>query len=187
MTTVPRWEWRTFNGDLRTALVPLRALHPIDRATSDEIYLLSCRSEASVKLREGRLDAKGLEQRDDSGLELWRPVMSAQFPVSAAIVVEVLELLHVPNPTLSRTAYGAKEVLDEIVAHEPSLRAVSVHKSRTKGGVEGGVVFRSAIKVKHCIPLHISSNPTPSASAYVQTRELGRISITRVNPRGVRV
>ena len=128
---VPRWEWRTFDGDLCPAMAALSSLKTIDRQTSDEIYLLSPHSAASVKIRGGRLDAKQLQQRNDSGLELWRPVLSVPFPLPAATVVQVLEILRTPAPVLSRAAYSAQEFLDEIVVQEPGLRAVNVHKTRT--------------------------------------------------------
>ena len=40
---------------------------------SDEIYLLSEESDASVKVRDGLMDVKQLEAVDDDGLEQWRP------------------------------------------------------------------------------------------------------------------
>ena len=54
---------------------------------SDEMYVLGLRSEASVKVRDGVMDVKRLEQVDDHGLEQWRPVMKAAFPLARADVV----------------------------------------------------------------------------------------------------
>ena len=54
---------------------------------SDELYVLGLRSEASVKVRDGVMDVKRLEGVDDHGLELWRPVMKAAFPLARADVV----------------------------------------------------------------------------------------------------
>ena len=128
---VPRWEWRAFDGDLCRAMATLSSLEPVDRQTSHEIYLLSPHSSASVKIRGGQLDAKQLQQRHDTGLELWRPVLSVPFPLPAATVAQILEILRIPAPVLRRAAYSAKEFLDEIVAEQPGLRSVSMHKTRT--------------------------------------------------------
>ena len=61
---------------------------------SDELYLLSQESDASVKIRDDLLDVKGLEAVDGNGLEQWRPVLEGPFPLSAAGSVPVALLLH---------------------------------------------------------------------------------------------
>ena len=59
---VPRWEWRTFGDDLGEAERRLDALTPTKAEDSDEVYVLSRRTEASVKVRDGQLDVKRLER-----------------------------------------------------------------------------------------------------------------------------
>ena len=54
------------------------------RATSSTCS--GSRSEASVKVRDGLMDVKRLEHVDDDGLEQWRPVMKAAFPLAQADV-----------------------------------------------------------------------------------------------------
>src|SRR4029453_4259590 len=55
---VPRWEWRTFGDDLGDA-ERWFAAHESERAQeSDEAYLLSSQSDASIKVRGGQLDMK---------------------------------------------------------------------------------------------------------------------------------
>ena len=51
------WEWRTFGDDLADldALAPLRTEAS---AESDETYVLSMHSDASVKVRDGVLDTR---------------------------------------------------------------------------------------------------------------------------------
>ena len=61
-------------------------------AESDEVYFLSDSSDASVKLRDGRLDVKVLERVED-GLQLWRPVVKAEFPLDADAVDRVVRAL----------------------------------------------------------------------------------------------
>ncbi|MFL5756340.1 MAG: Ppx/GppA family phosphatase, partial [Chloroflexota bacterium] len=126
---VPRWEWRTFGGSFGGAEDRL-ASEPTDRLQeSDETYLLSLESDASVKVRDGLMDVKEL-QHVEVGLEQWRPVLKASFPVDAAVVVSLLTALGVEVPPLARTSYTFDELVRDLVDPNPSLRAVDVHKHR---------------------------------------------------------
>ena len=56
-----RWEWRAFGESFGDAEDRLGA-HPVERVDeSDEVYLLSCASDASVKVRAGLMDVKLLQ------------------------------------------------------------------------------------------------------------------------------
>jgi exopolyphosphatase/guanosine-5'-triphosphate,3'-diphosphate pyrophosphatase len=81
-TVVPRWEWRTFGASFSDVEARFESFPPERMAESDEIYLLSLATDASVKARGGLLDVKRLERVSEDGLELWRPVMKARFPLS---------------------------------------------------------------------------------------------------------
>jgi exopolyphosphatase/guanosine-5'-triphosphate,3'-diphosphate pyrophosphatase len=131
MPIVPRWEWRTFEAVSPSVADHLLAQDPLQVQTKDETYVLSPTSEASVKIRDDRLEVKCLEERDESGLELWRPVLSAVFPMPAALVGEALQLLHVPVSSSVPDAADPAAFLDACLALGPRLRAVRVHKSRT--------------------------------------------------------
>ena len=87
---VPRWEWRTFGESFGAAEERFGALAPERVQESDEVYLVSRDSDETVKVRDGLLDVKHLEQVDDDGLEQWLPVMKAAFPLSAATLAPVL-------------------------------------------------------------------------------------------------
>jgi exopolyphosphatase/guanosine-5'-triphosphate,3'-diphosphate pyrophosphatase len=127
MTIVPRWEWRTFGergfGERESERVQ----------ESDELYLLSPGSDASVKVRDGLMDVKHLQAVDDAGLQQWMPVLKAPLPLSAADARFVLTTLAVPVPELERDTYS----LDALAAVSPDIRVVGVHKRRehfTLGG-----------------------------------------------------
>jgi exopolyphosphatase/guanosine-5'-triphosphate,3'-diphosphate pyrophosphatase len=137
---VPRWEWRTFGDEFGEAEPRLAALTPERAQDSDEIYLLSAHSDASVKVREGLLDVKHLERVNDDGLELWIPRMKAPFPLSADDVATVLSTLAVAMPPLTREAYTQAEFARELVAPEPGLLAARVHKRRVHYLVDGCMV-----------------------------------------------
>lgn len=142
---VPRWEWRAFGGsfdrvhDRFTTLVPDRV------QDSDETYLLSALGDASVKVRDGLMDVKRLQEVDADGLEQWQPVMKAEFPLAAAGVRDVLAALEVSAPVLERDAYTFEQLVDELVEPHPDLRAVDVHKHREHFTVGGAMAERSEI------------------------------------------
>jgi len=97
---------------------------------SDELYLLSQESDASVKVRDGLMDVKRLEAVDGNGLEQWRPVLKGLFPLGAADLRTVLAALRVSVPELTREAYTLEQLVDEVVGASPALAAVAVHKRR---------------------------------------------------------
>jgi exopolyphosphatase/guanosine-5'-triphosphate,3'-diphosphate pyrophosphatase len=129
---VPRWEWRTFGEPLDTADPVLADFEITSDHDSDETYLLSVHSDASVKIRDGLMDVKHLRQVDDAGLELWVPVMKAQFPLAADDVAAVLTTLDTALPDLGREHYQLDQLIAEIVEPNPDLHAAAVHKRRRR-------------------------------------------------------
>src|SRR4029079_6150988 len=110
---VPRWEWRTF-GERFGAAEGLLDLREVERvAESDELYVLSQESDASVKVRDTRLDVKRLEAVDGNGLEQWRPVLKGSFPIGAADLQLVLDALAVSGERLRRHAHTRAPPLAE--------------------------------------------------------------------------
>jgi exopolyphosphatase/guanosine-5'-triphosphate,3'-diphosphate pyrophosphatase len=114
-------------------------------AESDEIYLLSLATDASVKARGGLLDVKRLERVSEDGLELWRPVMKARFPLSADDVGSVMAALGAAVPPPARGEYSLDGFLDEVVRPSSTLRAVEVHKHRRHYTVGGCMVELSEV------------------------------------------
>ncbi len=127
---VPRWEWRTFGETFGPADGRFALLTPDSVQDSEEIYLLSLESDASVKVRDGLMDVKQLEHVNDDGLEQWRPVLKASFPLAAADVAALLPVLGVEVPALTRDTYTLEQLLDDVVRRDPSLRKIGVHKHR---------------------------------------------------------
>jgi exopolyphosphatase/guanosine-5'-triphosphate,3'-diphosphate pyrophosphatase len=139
-TIVPRWEWRTFGDDFRSAEQRLQALAPDSSQASDEVYLLSTQGDASIKVRNDLMDVKHLQEVSGRGLELWLPVMKASFPIGADDVTAVFGALNVPVPTLARDQYTLRQLEDELITPNPDLRRVGVHKRRTHYVVDGCMV-----------------------------------------------
>jgi exopolyphosphatase/guanosine-5'-triphosphate,3'-diphosphate pyrophosphatase len=145
---VPRWEWRTFGEHVANADARLAALEPDSVRDSDETYFLSTNSDASVKLRDGVMDVKQLQQVDADGLELWLPVMKAAFPLSADDVGSVLSTLGVTvAPPLARDRYALEEFESELVRPSGDLRVAHVRKRRAHYVVDECMVELTEIRV----------------------------------------
>ena len=109
--TALRWEWRTFGEQFGGAEERLGSLEPERVAESDETYLLSAEGVDAVKVRDGLMDVKHLEQVDDDGLELWKPVMKSPLPISAADARAVLAALRV-SVSLDSDAYDLADLVE---------------------------------------------------------------------------
>jgi exopolyphosphatase / guanosine-5'-triphosphate,3'-diphosphate pyrophosphatase len=144
---VPRWEWRTFGERFGPAEEAFDALTPERAEESDETYVLSTQSDASAKIRAGLMDVKHLDTVNGDGLEQWRPVMKAEFPVPAADVGAVLAELGVSLVLLERDAYSLPEFVEDVVPRYPELRAVDVHKQRAHFTIGGAMAELSELTV----------------------------------------
>ena len=127
-TIVPRWEWRQF-GDIQARL---EETGPERVQESDELYLLSPVSDASVKVRDGLMDVKRLQRVDEHGLEQWLPVLKAPFPLTPDGVSVVARALEMPAPETANASY----TVDELVALT-GARLVDVHKVRHRYDLGG--------------------------------------------------
>jgi exopolyphosphatase / guanosine-5'-triphosphate,3'-diphosphate pyrophosphatase len=84
----------------------------------------------SAKVRGGLMDVKRLEAVNDDGLEQWRPVLKAPFPLPESSVEALLAELRAPAVPLTRGEYTVDALVEEVVSPIPELRAVEVHKRR---------------------------------------------------------
>jgi exopolyphosphatase/guanosine-5'-triphosphate,3'-diphosphate pyrophosphatase len=130
-TIIPRWEWRTFAASFGDAERRFRELPPGKVQESDELYLLSPNCDANVKVRDELMDIKTLEQVGAGGLQQWRPVMKAGFPLPAAEVEKVCAALRVA-PLAHREAYTLEQLQAELTHASRGVRAVQVHKVRQR-------------------------------------------------------
>ena len=93
MTVVPRWEWRIFGDDFGPAERRLAESSAARVEESDEVYVVSAASDASVKLRNGLLDIKERLAVDDGGLEQWKPVLKTRLSLGADHLSQVFDAL----------------------------------------------------------------------------------------------
>ena len=143
---VPRWEWRTF-GDFQDVNQDLAALRTVAAVESDETYLLSMHTDASVKVRGGLLDIKVLQRVNGAGLQLWVPTMKARFPLDEPALVAAFTALGVPLPPMRRSECGLEAFLDELVGSRDDLRAVETHKSRHRSVIDECMVELTDMRV----------------------------------------
>jgi exopolyphosphatase/guanosine-5'-triphosphate,3'-diphosphate pyrophosphatase len=137
---VPRWEWRSFGESFGSAEAALTAHAPERVHETDELYLLSPESDASVKVRDALMDVKQLEGVNADGLEQWRPVMKAPFPLGADDVRFVLDALHAPPAASGLPEYG----LDDLAGLALTAK---VHKRRAHYRIDGCLAELSELRV----------------------------------------
>jgi exopolyphosphatase/guanosine-5'-triphosphate,3'-diphosphate pyrophosphatase len=119
----------------------------VDPRTSSETYVLSEASPHNVKLRANRLEVKLLEDVRDDGCELWRPVLTAAFPVTARDLVAVWHAWGLSLVPFMRSAYFVDQFFTELVAPTHQLRAVVVTKARAQFSVLGCQAERALLSV----------------------------------------
>jgi exopolyphosphatase/guanosine-5'-triphosphate,3'-diphosphate pyrophosphatase len=185
---VPRWEWRSFGDSFGAAETRFAALSPDRVQESDELYLLSEGGGDTVKVRDGLLDVKHLEQVNDDGLEQWLPVLKADFPLPVAAVSSVLESLRVAEVTpLARAAYTVEELVEEVVRPSPDLLAVEVHKRRERYTIGGCMTELTEVRTQHRWTRTIAIESEDAARVIATVGELGLGSRPNVSfPRGLK-
>ena len=136
---IPRWEWRTFGQDFGDAEERFAALVPEKVQKSEELYLLAAATDANVKIRDQLLDIKILEQVNAEGLEQWRPVLKASFPLSASAVASLRKALGLPAGSPADEGLSLDRLLAELAPSGGPVRAVYVGKARTRYHIQGCV------------------------------------------------
>jgi exopolyphosphatase / guanosine-5'-triphosphate,3'-diphosphate pyrophosphatase len=134
---VARWEWRTFGPSFGDADKHFAGLQQEKVEKSDEIYLLSAFSDANVKVRGALVDIKLLERVDAHGLEQWRPLLKAPFPLDAAIVAKTSAALGLPDLPASEGGWSLEHLLDELRRFAGLVRVVNVQKTRSRYLLDG--------------------------------------------------
>ena len=134
---VPRWEWRAFGDEFGEADELFAAMEPTGIQESDEIYLVSSIPGKVVKLRAGLMDVKSLERVDEAGLEQWVPVLKVKMPLSPEDADRFRAKLGLPLRTSDKERYTVEDLVAELTALLPELRAVPVHKKRLRFSVGG--------------------------------------------------
>jgi exopolyphosphatase/guanosine-5'-triphosphate,3'-diphosphate pyrophosphatase len=183
---IPRWEWRTFGESFGEADARYAALTPSDVQETDELYFLSNANDANVKVRFELMDIKTLEQVNAEGLERWKPVMKAKFPLPVAEVKKVLEALAVPVREMVRENYTLEQFVSEL--GEPGgLRAVNVHKKRVRYKVNGCTSEMTDVVADGQKTRTVALELEDAARVIATVRELGLDRFPNISyPRGLK-
>ena len=98
----------------------------------------------------------------DDGLELWLPVMKAQFPLAASDVSSVFTTLKVDVPALGREHYALDQLIGELIDPDPDLPRRRCPKRRRRYLVDecmveftditAGGVYRRTVAVDRPTP-----------------------------------
>ena len=123
----PRWEWRVFE---RTFGAPPAEDIVGGAPAIEQTYLLSLLSPHCVKVRDGLLDIKRLEGVDESGLQLWRPVLTAEFPIDASVLATAYAAWGIPAPPGDTPPLSLSDLLYRVVVPHRQLRIVTLTKRR---------------------------------------------------------
>ena len=111
---MPRWEWRTFGARLGAAEGLLDLREPERVQESDELYVLSQETDASVKVRDGVLDVKRLEAVDGNGLDLV-PLLRQRSPTMPIIVFTAQEADPIETGSVDLVLVKSRATLDRLV------------------------------------------------------------------------
>jgi exopolyphosphatase / guanosine-5'-triphosphate,3'-diphosphate pyrophosphatase len=181
--TALRWEWRTFGEQFGRSEERFDSIEPERSVESDETYLLSADGVDAVKIREGVMDVKRLEQVDDDGLELWKPVMKSPLPISAPDARAVLAALRI-SAALDRDTY---DLADLTRATGGAVRVVPVHKKRRHFTIARCMAELTDVRTSDRSTRTIAIESEEPARVIAAVRELGLHSRPNVNvPLGLR-
>ena len=183
---VPRWEWRTFAASFGAAEQRFRELPPDKAHEGDEVYLLSPHCDANVKIRDGLMDIKTLEQVDAGGLEQWRPVLKAAFPLGAAEVATVCAALAVA-PVPRRDAYALEPLQAELTHPSRRVRATPIHKKRQRYSVGGCFAEMTELAADGRATRTVAIESEDPARVWAAVREMGLERFENLSyPRGLK-
>ena len=144
----------------------LAALAPELVHETDELYLLSPASDASVKVRDQLMDVKQLEHVNADGLEQWRPVMKAEFPLGSDDVRFVLDALHEAAVPVDRSTYAPDDVARLTLT-------VPVHKRRTHYRIDGCLAELSELEIDGRVTARSPSRARTPRLVIATVRRLG--------------
>ena len=132
-----RYEFRIWAETLASLRKGLEGLAQAKQTFSQETYLVSARTDrCNAKIRSDLMDIKVLIA-EDRGLEQWKPVLKAGFPLQRSVIAtQVFTSLELPPPVLSRAEYAREEFLGEVIAAEPQIAIVHVSKNRYQFSLE---------------------------------------------------
>lgn len=178
---IPRWEYRIFAEDLGAVEGTIRT-HEVTRVKESAEDYIVCRSSGNnVKVRDGLLDIKQLENINEDSLEQWMPVMKVGFPCPADDVARIFSAFDLARPEMERDEYTYDQFIDEIVGGSDQLAVVRVTKKRS-GFMIREVIVEVAEVTFDGVPLRTAAAEHIDPALVMElVRELGLDAFPNVN------
>ena len=145
----PRFEFRIFGNHLDEIENMITALSTKEQTREmHSVYLLAAGNpNHNIKIREGIMDIKTLEQRQD-GLEQWSPFLVGEFPLKTDIIKSVVfPALGTESPVFDREEYNLQQFIEELITVDPDISIAYVCKKRHAFTVSKCITEVAEIKV----------------------------------------
>jgi len=146
---IPRYEFRIFGNNLEKYIKKIEELSPREMTREmDSVYMLtSWKRKNNVKIREGVMDIKVLEQ-EHLGLQQWNPFLVGEFPLDSDVIKTVVfPAIGIESPMFERKNYSLKQFISEVVTVDPDLAVAYVWKTRHAYTIGGCITEIAEIKV----------------------------------------
>ena len=138
MGIIARWEWRTFGeGSFGKCEEAMRSHGQDGNKKTEELYILSKKSDENVKIRFDVVDVKSMQNVNADKLEQWLPVLKTGFPISADSLKQLFEIFKTPAPEFKHEEYTYEQFLDELIRPCADLELVEVKKNRDIFKIDG--------------------------------------------------
>ena len=127
----PRYEFRIWADSLSAHREKLNSMAQPSQKSSQETYFISAETEkCNAKVRDKLMDIKVLVA-EDRGLEQWKPILKAEFPLEPEVIRgQVFSSLQLPPPELSNVKYSYDEFVETVMRPNTKIGVVSVSKIR---------------------------------------------------------
>ena len=144
---IPRWEWRTFGADLSKGEENIKLFGNARDRKSNEIYILSKRSNDNTKIRDELMDIKSpIRINNETGLEQWTVLAKSSFPIHINDLVLIYKAFGIKMPYLAKDEYAYKEYIEELIIKNPDLKVINVEKNRHGYLIDGAIVEIAEVK-----------------------------------------
>ncbi|MDP8321859.1 MAG: hypothetical protein RAO94_05875 [Candidatus Stygibacter australis] len=138
---IPRWEWRTFGEDLSKEAEVIRQSGDSFDRESEELYILSAKSNDNTKIRAELMDIKTpIRINNENSLEQWTVLAKSAFPIHINDLALVYKAFGLQLPYLKQDEYSYTAYLEELIGKNPELRIVNVKKNRHGYKIDGAIV-----------------------------------------------
>jgi hypothetical protein len=133
-----RYEFRVWGENLSGLRNRLERLAAPVRTASKETYLISQATDrCNAKIRAGLLDIKILID-ERWGLEQWKPVVKAAFPLDRSVIIaQIFPRLEIRPPEFSKARYAMEEFLSEVIEVQNGIAIVELSKIRLRFNLDG--------------------------------------------------